>query len=68
MPLLVAGTEEFAGAPLDAAALDRLARLLGKQIQPMSSTFTPPGYRRRVVVRLTRRLAGELYAEAIAGS
>jgi 4-hydroxybenzoyl-CoA reductase subunit beta len=68
LPLVVAGTDAFLATALDAAGLDRLAALLGKQIQPMSSTFTPPGYRRRVVARLARRLVGELYTAAVAGS
>ncbi len=64
MPIRVRGTEAFVGAPLDEAALERLAGLLPKQIQPMTSTFTPPGYRRRVVANLTRSLLARLYAEA----
>jgi len=63
-PLLVAGTEAFVGAPLDAAAFDRLVDLLPKQIQPMTSTFAPPGYRRRAIANLTRSLVSRLYDEA----
>jgi 4-hydroxybenzoyl-CoA reductase subunit beta len=65
MPILLTGTEAFAGAPLDDAALDRLAALPSKQMQPMTSTFTPPGYRRRVVANLTRSLVRRLYGEAV---
>ena len=67
MPILLTGTEAFAGAPLDEAALDRLAALPSKQMQPMTSTFTPPGYRRRVVANLTRSLVRRLYGEAVIG-
>jgi hypothetical protein len=38
--------------------------LLPKQIQPMSSTFTPPGYRRKVVANLARALFRRLAAAA----
>jgi 4-hydroxybenzoyl-CoA reductase subunit beta len=64
MPILLTGTEKFAGAPLDDDALDRLAALPSKQMQPMTSTFTPPGYRRRVVANLVRSLVRRLYGEA----
>lgn len=63
-PIVIAGTEALLGAPLDEDALDRLARMLPKQMQPMSSTFTPAKYRRRVVVNLTRSLSRRLYQEA----
>ncbi|MDH3242649.1 MAG: 4-hydroxybenzoyl-CoA reductase subunit beta [Alphaproteobacteria bacterium] len=61
MPLLVSGTEALTGKPLDDAALQTLDGLIRKQIQPMNSTLTPPGYRRRVVSNLTRRLVLDLY-------
>ena len=67
MPILLTGTEKFAGAPLDDDALDRLAALPSKQMQPMTSTFTPPGYRRKVVANLTRSLVRRLYGEATRG-
>ena len=63
-PLLVDGTRDLVGAPLDEDALDRLVGLLPKQIQPMTSTFTPPGYRRKVVANLTRSLARRLFQAA----
>jgi 4-hydroxybenzoyl-CoA reductase subunit beta len=63
-PILVAGTDAFLGRPLDDPVLDALARLMSKQMQPMTSTFTPPGYRRRVVANLTRRLVRQLYERA----
>lgn len=61
MPLLLDGTEALTGAPLDDAALDRLVDLVPKQIQPMTTTFSPPGYRRRVVANLMRSLVRRLY-------
>jgi 4-hydroxybenzoyl-CoA reductase subunit beta len=63
-PIVLQGTDDLLGAPCDAAWLDRLLDLVPKQIQPMTSTFTPPGYRRKVVAALTRRLVARLYDEA----
>ena len=60
-PLLLDGTADLIDAPLDESAL---AALLGKQIQPMTSTFTPPGYRRKVASNLTRDLARRLFDTA----
>jgi len=59
-PLLVSGTEQFHGKPFDEPAIESLVALLPKQIQPMTSTFTPPGYRRKVVANLVRSVAGRL--------
>ncbi len=61
MPILLSGTEALIGSTLDDAALDRLVGLVPKQIQPMTSTLTPPGYRRRVVANLMRSLVRRLY-------
>lgn len=61
MPLLVSGTEALTGGPLDEGLLDTLDGLIREQIQPMNSSFTPPGYRRRVVANLTRRVVESLY-------
>jgi len=58
-PLLLDGTTGLIGAPPDE---DALATLLGKQIQPMSSTFTAPGYRRKVAANMTRALLRKLYS------
>jgi len=63
-PLLLDGADALIGRALDDAALEDLAGLLPKQIQPMTSTFTPPGYRRRVSANLIKSLARELFAEA----
>jgi len=56
-PVLVHGTDALIGAPLDEKALDALAALLVKQMQPMTSTITPPGYRRKVATNMVRKLA-----------
>jgi 4-hydroxybenzoyl-CoA reductase subunit beta len=59
-PLLLEGCEAFLGAPLDEAALDRLGKLVQRQVSPMRTTLLSSNYRRRVAVALTRRLALEL--------
>ncbi len=63
MPLVVEGTEGLTGAPPDEAMLGGLDALIGKQIQPMNSTFSPPGYRRRVVAKMTRSVIRTLYRD-----
>ncbi len=63
-PIRIDGTDALLDAPLDEEALQALTRMLPKQMQPMSSTFTPAKYRRRVVSNLTRTLARRLYQEA----
>ena len=60
-PILVEGTIALVGNPLDEAELEALLKRISKQIQPMTSTFSPPGYRRRVVANLTRSLVNRLY-------
>lgn len=59
-PILIAETQAFTGARLDAAALDRLCALVQKEISPMRTTAATPFYRRRVASALVRRLVGEL--------
>jgi 4-hydroxybenzoyl-CoA reductase subunit beta len=61
MPLSLEGTDGLTGKPLDEAMLGDLDELIRKQIQPMNSTFSPPGYRRRVVAKLTRSTIRRLY-------
>jgi len=61
-PLLLVGTADLTGAPLDE---DALATLIGKQIQPMTSTFTPPGYRRKVAANMARALTRRLFDEGL---
>ncbi|MFQ5971269.1 MAG: 4-hydroxybenzoyl-CoA reductase subunit beta [Alphaproteobacteria bacterium] len=63
-PVLIAGTEELVGEAADAGASERLASMLPKQIQPMNSTFTPPGWRRKAVTNLARALFRRLIDSA----
>lgn len=60
-PVLVEGTDALKNRPLDNQILDTLTGLLPKQIKPMTSTFTPPGYRRKVAANLCRALVSRLY-------
>jgi len=59
-PYLVQGTDEFIGSALDDVSIEKMVGLLPKQIQPMTSTFTPPGYRRKVVSNLLRAVLRRL--------
>jgi len=60
-PLLLEGTEEMIDVEFNDTLLEQLTELISKQIQPMTSTFTPPGYRRKVAANLTRALVRKLY-------
>ena len=59
-PFLLAGTEVLLGAPVNAAWLDRLGKLVQKQVSPMRTTLLAAQYRRRVAAALAQRLAGTL--------
>jgi 4-hydroxybenzoyl-CoA reductase subunit beta len=59
-PLLLAGSDEFVGQPVDDALLVRVGKLVQKQVSPMRSTATPANYRRQVASVLTQRLIREL--------
>lgn len=59
-PLLLAGTGELAGQPVDDALLRKLGKLVQQQVSPMRSTATPSNYRRQVAAALTQRLLREL--------
>jgi 4-hydroxybenzoyl-CoA reductase subunit beta len=56
-PVVLDGTDALTGRPVDEKTLDALSALLPKQIQPMTSTMTPPGYRRKVAGNLIRQVA-----------
>jgi 4-hydroxybenzoyl-CoA reductase subunit beta len=60
-PFVLDGTEQFIGKSFDDDTLDQLIDLIPKQIQPMTSTFSPPGYRRKVVNNLARDLITRLW-------
>jgi 4-hydroxybenzoyl-CoA reductase subunit beta len=60
-PVLLEGTRELCGGPLDAAVLKGLDDLVRDQVMSMKTTFTPGHYRRRVAGVLARRLVTRLY-------
>jgi len=63
-PLSVSGLGDFIGKAPDEETLKAIERLVSKQMQPMRSTFTPQTYRRHVAINLTKRLIGDLFAQA----
>jgi 4-hydroxybenzoyl-CoA reductase subunit beta len=60
-PVLLAGTGELCGGPLDERVTKGLDALVRDQIMPMKTTFTPGHYRRRVAGVLARRLLTRLF-------
>ena len=63
-PFLLAGTEAFAGRPVDEKLLQEVDRLVQKQVQPMRTTIASANYRRVAAAALARRLIARLLAEA----
>ena len=61
-PVLLEGTAELCGGPLDEGVLKGLDDLVRDQIMSMKTTFTPGHYRRRVAGVLARRLVARLFA------
>jgi 4-hydroxybenzoyl-CoA reductase subunit beta len=59
-PLLLAGTAELVGHPVDDALLSRVGKLVQQQVSPMRSTATPSNYRRQVAAATTKRLLNKL--------
>jgi 4-hydroxybenzoyl-CoA reductase subunit beta len=62
-PVLLKGTAELCGGPLDARVVKGLDALVRDQIMSMKTTFTPGHYRRRVAGVLAQRLLTKLFAE-----
>ncbi len=60
-PVLLAGTAELCGGPLDERVFKGLDELVRDQIMAMKTTFTPGHYRRRVAGVLARRLVTRLF-------
>jgi 4-hydroxybenzoyl-CoA reductase subunit beta len=63
-PFLLAGTEAFAGRPVDEKLLQEIDRLVQKQVQPMRTTIASANYRRVAAAALARRLTARLFAES----
>jgi 4-hydroxybenzoyl-CoA reductase subunit beta len=62
-PVLLKGTAQLCGGPLDARVFEGLDALVRDQIMSMKTTFTPGHYRRRVAGVLAQRLLAKLFAE-----
>ncbi len=60
-PVLLDGTAELCGGPLDERVFKGLDALVRDQIMSMKTTFTPGHYRRRVAGVLARRLVQRLF-------
>jgi 4-hydroxybenzoyl-CoA reductase subunit beta len=60
-PVLLEGTAELCGGPLDDRVFKGLDALVRDQIMAMKTTFTPGHYRRRVAGVLARRLVIRLW-------
>jgi 4-hydroxybenzoyl-CoA reductase subunit beta len=65
-PFLLAGTEAFAGRPVDEKMLQEIDRLVQKQVQPMRTTIASANYRRVAAAALARRLTASLCAASTA--
>jgi 4-hydroxybenzoyl-CoA reductase subunit beta len=62
-PVLLTGTKDLCGKPLDEAFDKGLDDLVRDQVMAMKTTFTPGHYRRRVASVLARRLVTRLFEE-----
>jgi 4-hydroxybenzoyl-CoA reductase subunit beta len=60
-PVLLTGTAELCGGPLDDRVFKGLDELVRDQIMSMKTTFTPGHYRRRVAGVLARRLVTRVF-------
>jgi 4-hydroxybenzoyl-CoA reductase subunit beta len=60
-PVLLTGSRELCGGPLDDNVLAGLDDLVRDQIMAMKTTFTPGHYRRRIAGVLARRLTKRLF-------
>jgi 4-hydroxybenzoyl-CoA reductase subunit beta len=61
-PVLLKGTADLCGGPLQGRVFNGLDALVRDQIMSMKTTFTPGHYRRRVAGVLARRLVARLFA------
>ncbi len=59
-PFLLAGTDAFAGRPIDDKLLSEIDRLVQRQVQPMRTTLTSANYRRLAAAGLAKRLIASL--------
>jgi 4-hydroxybenzoyl-CoA reductase subunit beta len=62
-PFLLAGTDAFLGEPIGEKVLQRIDRLVQKQVQPMRTTIASAHFRRIAAAALALRLVAALDAE-----
>ena len=63
-PFLLEGTDALVGGPLSETSVQKLEKLVQKQVQPMRTTLASGNYRRLVAAALVRRLVIDLAARA----
>jgi 4-hydroxybenzoyl-CoA reductase subunit beta len=62
-PFVLAGTDAMVGRPIDEKALQKIDRLVQRQVQPMRTTVVSAHYRRLAAAALARRLVAGLFAD-----
>jgi 4-hydroxybenzoyl-CoA reductase subunit beta len=60
-PILLTGCEALLGLTLDDRLLERIEKLVQKQVKPMRTTLTPAHCRRRLAAAMAARLARRLW-------
>lgn len=65
-PFLLDGTGDLTGHTVDEQALQRIERMVQKQVQPMRTTLVPANYRRLAPAAVARRLVAKLSRECAA--
>jgi 4-hydroxybenzoyl-CoA reductase subunit beta len=60
-PFIVVGTDELVGRPIGEQALQKIDRLVQKQVQPMRTTVASAHYRRLAAAALACRLTKRLF-------
>jgi 4-hydroxybenzoyl-CoA reductase subunit beta len=63
-PVLLADMEMFSGREPGPELANAIVRAVPRQIQPMTSTFTPPGHRRKVAINMIWRVLGQILTTA----
>ena len=59
-PFLLDGTGDLTGHAIDEQTLQRIDRMVQKQVQPMRTTLVPANYRRLTAAAVARRLVAKL--------
>ncbi len=59
-PIVLSGTEDLVGGPVDDDLLRRLGKLVQKQVSPMRTTLIASNYRRQAAAALAQRMVRDL--------